>query len=122
MFQTPLGVTSVNILWAIIGGERFSRKDKELQTLVSLISKAFRAGKVCLSFLLSIYLIYHLYHNQNYEISAHQRQGTQRHDDELAGEKTLEGGFPSHRLLFLKYYIKKITFILRFKEICFILQ
>ncbi|XP_071516546.1 methyl farnesoate epoxidase-like [Panulirus ornatus] len=44
--QVMLGVSSVNIMWALMGGTRFGHKDKELQELVSTLNKMFRAGDV----------------------------------------------------------------------------
>ncbi|XP_027237770.2 methyl farnesoate epoxidase [Penaeus vannamei] len=44
--QGLLGVSSINILWAVMGGVRFPRKDPLLMHLVDSLNKLFRAGDV----------------------------------------------------------------------------
>ncbi|KAK7085879.1 hypothetical protein SK128_006582 [Halocaridina rubra] len=44
--QIKLGVSAVNILWALMGGTRFHRDDPELITLVDKLNQMFRAGEV----------------------------------------------------------------------------
>ncbi|KAG7175766.1 Methyl farnesoate epoxidase-like 1 [Homarus americanus] len=44
--QELLGVSLVNILWAVMGGTRFGRKDEHLLDLVNKVHKMFRAGEL----------------------------------------------------------------------------
>ncbi|XP_042885578.1 methyl farnesoate epoxidase-like [Penaeus japonicus] len=44
--QNVLGISSINILWAVMGGVRFPRKDPQLMHLVDGLNKLFRAGDV----------------------------------------------------------------------------
>lgn len=44
--QGLLGISSINILWAVMGGVRFPRKDPQLMHLVDSLNKLFRAGDV----------------------------------------------------------------------------
>ncbi|XP_050712088.1 methyl farnesoate epoxidase-like isoform X4 [Eriocheir sinensis] len=41
-----LGVSNINILWAVMGGKRFSRDDPRLMDLVLVLNKVFRAGEI----------------------------------------------------------------------------
>lgn len=41
-----LGVSSINILWAVMGGSRFDRSDGRLWDLVNGLNKVFRAGDI----------------------------------------------------------------------------
>ena len=47
--QSLLGVSNINILWAVMGGQRLSRHDPQLAQLVDRLNKMFRAGEVTLS-------------------------------------------------------------------------
>ncbi|XP_063611949.1 methyl farnesoate epoxidase-like [Penaeus indicus] len=42
--QSVVGISSINILWAVMGGDRFPRKDPQLMHLVDSLNKLFRAG------------------------------------------------------------------------------
>ncbi|XP_069160827.1 methyl farnesoate epoxidase [Procambarus clarkii] len=42
--QGMAGVSAINILWALLGGTRFSRKDARLMKLVNLLNEMFRTG------------------------------------------------------------------------------
>ncbi|XP_076057346.1 methyl farnesoate epoxidase-like [Oratosquilla oratoria] len=42
--QGPVGVSTVNILWSVIGGERFPRSDPRLMDLVTKLYNLFRSG------------------------------------------------------------------------------
>nr|XP_045612751.1 methyl farnesoate epoxidase-like [Procambarus clarkii] len=44
--QGMAGVSAINILWALLGGTRFSRKDARLMKLVNLLNEMFRTGNV----------------------------------------------------------------------------
>nr|XP_053648996.1 methyl farnesoate epoxidase-like [Cherax quadricarinatus] len=45
--QSMVGVSAINILWALMGGTRFSRKDGRLFHLVNILNELFRSGNVC---------------------------------------------------------------------------
>ncbi|KAK8744997.1 hypothetical protein OTU49_000395 [Cherax quadricarinatus] len=42
--QGMVGVSAINILWALMGGTRFSRKDGRLLHLVNILNELFRSG------------------------------------------------------------------------------
>nr|XP_053649007.1 methyl farnesoate epoxidase-like [Cherax quadricarinatus] len=44
--QGMVGVSAINILWALMGGTRFSRKDGRLLHLVNILNELFRSGNV----------------------------------------------------------------------------
>lgn len=44
--QGLAGVSAINILWALVGGTRFSRKDPSLLYLVDILNVLFRAGEI----------------------------------------------------------------------------
>lgn len=45
-FKAMFNLTLMNILWAIIGGERFKHNDPQLKHLLSIVEMFFRSGEV----------------------------------------------------------------------------